>query len=358
MLNFVGQYFGEFGIPIHTKRFAKALLKHIPVNLVQLSGDVDELRPQYPEDEMDDEFFSHFDSPDPDWATLIFYYPNEYERWLFSDRRNMGYYIFECTKIPQPFVEAINELDAVCTASQWGVDILKANGVHIPCHVVHGGVDTDYFNPTNRNPGDGFKILHVGKCEQRKSTEEIIHAFVVAFRDNPQVTLTISADNVFTNVNVQDVVDQLLSAHEATDMRDRIHVIGFVDDIRTLYHSHHLAVFAPKAEGIGLPITEAMACGMPVIAPNHSGMSEYVSEENAIVLTGYVETDIWDPHFFPVAGAFGTWQAPDIDEIVEQMQWAYSNYDDAQRIGIQAASWMNANYTWDKVAQEFIERFV
>lgn len=353
MLNYIGQFFGEFGIPIHTRNFAKALLKYNPnINLTQLISDQGNIY------QLDPILSDKFGGIDLSASNFIFFYPDYYNDWIFSPIQNIGYYIFEITKLPQMYVESINKLDHICSASQWAIQVLKDNGVTKPCHVIPGGVDISYFNPQNRNLDNNlFKILHIGKWEARKSSREIIIAFAKAFEHYDFVTLTISAHNIFTRKNIDQEVDKVLSEIGYSNIRNRIHVIGFIKDIRVLYNSHHLAIFAPKAEGIGLPIIESMACGVPTIAPCHSGLSEFINDGNAIVLRDGNIVDIYDENFFPDSGKYGSWVVPSIQEMVNKMLWAFNNYKKATDIGLSASTWIKNNYTWDIAAKKFLTTF-
>ena len=54
--------------------------------------------------------------------------------------------------------------------------------------------------------------------------------------------------------------------------------------LRDLYLEHDVFVFPSFGEGFALPVLEAMAAGLLVIAPAHSGMKDFVNRGNAWVI--------------------------------------------------------------------------
>lgn len=72
---------------------------------------------------------------------------------------------------------------------------------------------------------------------------------------------------------------------------------GYMDDAQyaRLYQSASFYVNASHCEGLCLPLMEFMACGKPVIAPDHTAMQDYIDESVAFVVDSSVEACTW-PH--------------------------------------------------------------
>jgi len=74
--------------------------------------------------------------------------------------------------------------------------------------------------------------------------------------------------------------DQVHSYAIKSTQRERIRFLGFVpnEDLASLYHYASLYVFPSFYEGFGIPILEAMYCGVPVICSNRSSLPEIGGE--------------------------------------------------------------------------------
>ena len=55
-------------------------------------------------------------------------------------------------------------------------------------------------------------------------------------------------------------------------------------ELDALYGLADCYVHPARGEGFGLPVAEAMAAGVPVIAVAHAGLADFVSEETAVTV--------------------------------------------------------------------------
>ena len=137
--------------------------------------------------------------------------------------------------------------------------------------------------------GDAPYVLSVGTLQPRKNYVRLIRAFV-------QLT------NQPTNQPTNQLTNQLVIAGgrgwlyeetlaEAGKYPDRVRILGFVDDgdLPALYRNAALFVFPSLYEGFGLPVLEAMACGVPVVCSNASSLPEVAGD--AALLVDPLDTD-------------------------------------------------------------------
>lgn len=339
------QLFGDMGIPVHSRELAKAVIAlNKNTNLIPLfTGDMSKL---------EHGLKSNIKKADFNNPSFIFWYPNTYEDIIGLSPKTIGYYIFEYTVIPREWVSQINKLDLICTASDWGKSVLLNNGVTVPVEVIRGGVNNSIYNSSIRNVWNNaspFIFGNVGKFENRKNTELLVKTFINTFGKNNNVRLVLSIDNPHMHVNPQEYLESKYGKIS------NIEYIHHLPDIKSFYKRIHCAVFPTNAEGIGLPITETMSCGIPTIVSNNTGISEYANHDNAILLNDLSSIPVYDPVFFPKSGEFGEWASPTEKELSDKMKYVIENYNLSLSVGNTAESYMKNIYNWQSPAKKLLE---
>jgi len=108
-------------------------------------------------------------------------------------------------------------------------------------------------------PSDTIWLLNVGSTLPRKRLDLLLHVFAAIRREAPHVRL-LRAGGGFTP-------SQLELAQEL-GVRDAIVILPFLERevLSAIYRRAALLLLTADAEGFGLPLVEAMACGCPVVA--------------------------------------------------------------------------------------------
>ncbi len=125
----------------------------------------------------------------------------------------------------------------------------------------------------------GPYLLFVGNIEPRKNLETLIHACVRLWNSTIyKYPLLVVGHKDWFYKNVWEVVRKLKA-------EDAVIFTGVVDndDLPFLYSGADVFVFPSLAEGFGIPVIEAMACGTPVIAANCTSLPEIVADAGLLV---------------------------------------------------------------------------
>jgi glycosyltransferase involved in cell wall biosynthesis len=124
------------------------------------------------------------------------------------------------------------------------------------------------------NIADRPYLLYTSTIELRKNHAVLLRAFARLIEKNPNLPHRllfcggkwIGAEAVFE-------LAEKLGLYE-----DRFRYLGYVDDLTSLYSGADLFVYPSHYEGFGLPILEAMACEVPVIAANATSLPEVLGD--------------------------------------------------------------------------------
>jgi glycosyltransferase involved in cell wall biosynthesis len=118
-----------------------------------------------------------------------------------------------------------------------------------------------------------------------------------------------------------------------------------------LYNFADVYVTATRAEGWGLPIIEAAASGLPIIAPFYSGQKEYLEYiESTFLKTNYILSKIDDPefmHFWPNEGGnYGNWAKSEIISLEENFIQLKNNVSVYENLTLKNALIIQSQFNW------------
>ncbi|UCC65786.1 MAG: glycosyltransferase [Anaerolineae bacterium] len=261
----------------------------------------------------------------------------------------IGFTMLEVDGLSADWVEMCNRMDGVFTPSHFNENTFANSGVRCPITVMPLGIDPDMFNPSvpGRRIEGYFTFLSVFEWGERKAPEILLKAFNSEFKANEKVLLLLKVDNRDPSVNVQQqVADFGLSSDRAP--------IGFLYNqpianiqMGALYRSADCFVLPTRGEGWGMPILEAMACGLPVIATNWSAQTEFMNQGNAYPLC--VRQLIPAQAKCPYYKGFH-WADPDYEHLRYLMRYVFEHQDKAREKGHQAAKEVAHKWTWQQAA--------
>lgn len=175
--------------------------------------------------------------------------------------------------------------DHIISVSQYTKkDIMRLLG--IPSNkisVIYHGIEEDYFThlPTPANLAaikkkfgiTGPFLLYVGTINPRKNLVFLIEVFIEIAKQHPTLQLVIVGKKGW-------YYDELFTMIDKYNLRKRVILTDYINDSdkRVLYGAATVFVFPSLYEGFGLPIIEAMALQLPVIASDRSSIPEVLGD--------------------------------------------------------------------------------
>ena len=153
-------------------------------------------------------------------------------------------------------------------------------------HVMHLGFDSSRFNPSAMNSSalvryglqDIKYVSYVGSINRNKN----IHNIIISYSKSQCSDLyLVIAGKVLDPGYYKELVGLVKNYH----LVERVKFIDYVsyDDLPSLYCGSSLFLFPSFYEGFGLPILEAMACGVPVITSDRHSMPEVAGDAAILV---------------------------------------------------------------------------
>jgi len=127
-------------------------------------------------------------------------------------------------------------------------------------------------------------VYHGGGLEIRKNTERLLRAYAKLRNDRDDIPPLVISGRVHAKGNrlatdVVGIIDRL-------GLNDHVKLLGFVsaEDLPALYRGALFFVFPSLYEGFGIPIVEAFAVGVPVLAGQSAGAVPEVAGNAALLV--------------------------------------------------------------------------
>ena len=220
----------------------------------------------------------------------------------YRGRRNVARCIFENTDLAHGGVVTRSLRRAAGRVAVERRPLAQATGRD--AKIIFEGVDTSLFCPAPRSglmDRDKFYVFSGGKVEFRKGQDLVLLAFAKFAERHRDAVLVTAWHSIWPHLSV-GFKGRLgtplgLDAHGRLGMREwaarngvdpqSVIDVGLVPNamMPSILREMDVALQPSRAEACtSLPVKEAMACGVPVIAAFNTGMKDLLDDDNAFVL--------------------------------------------------------------------------
>ena len=272
------------------------------------------------------EFFSHVRSE-------LHLHGLPWKRWFIVFHRRLYYMlvmVLERKMYRDPRVRLVAVSDLVAHH-------LKIHFDRTDVAVIANAVDTTRFTlearlarrsttrQSFRYSDDDFVLLIIGNDWKIKGVDFLLRALTLC--DLAVHLLVVGSDD--PRLYQTQVIDSV--------MNDRVRFEAPSRDVLSFYSAADVYVGPSLGDAFGLPILEAMACGLPVIASIHAGASEFIRNGE----TGLLLSNPRDP-----------------SEIASLVQRLFVDASLRMKMGFAASQYVQANCGWDQNAlktRDFLE---
>jgi glycosyltransferase involved in cell wall biosynthesis len=196
------------------------------------------------------------------------------------------------------YTNTLNQYQHIVTYTEFAKQELEWGGLHVPCTVIPHGVDTDTFYPGDKRearvtlgipelPDGAFMVTYVASNQPRKKVDVFIYTINEWLRKYPHNNVYFYYHGALAapgGLDVVQFIDYLDNENKRLgytfSLSDRFRTTGErgiiqKQHMRYIYQAADLYFHACAVEGWGMPLHEAMATGIPSVAPEYSALAEW-----------------------------------------------------------------------------------
>ena len=272
--------------------------------------------------------------------------------------KHIGFCVFETINPPKNWVEMMNNMDSIVTASHFNKNTFAEAGVKVPISVVPHCFDARLFNKNVKNSGRYGRttFISIGTWKKRKNWEMLIRGWYEAFENKHNVCLLIKTDkpNELKAMVQQIKQNSDWRAKNTAPIYCEEKVLVDFEDIPSLLRKGDIYVSASIGEGFALPVLHAMAMGIPVLTTRFGGVLEYAKPElcNYFEPLRYITIPLMD-NIPQLTNCI--WPYISIKEIAQKMQKVLFDIKDREIKAERAYEYVHANLTYNPIAKKMFK---
>ena len=183
----------------------------------------------------------------------------------------------------------INNADVIIANSQFTADLITKNFRAKTVKIIHPGTDTEQFSPSNKiaakkyfDVADKFVLSTLSVIRRHKGLETILESLA-------KIPLPLRTDFLLMIGGKGPAVDYYKKMCHQKGISQHVRWLGYIaeKDLPNFYRASDIFLLTSVSseklnavEGFGMVLTEAQACGTPVIGTKSGGIIDAIEEGN------------------------------------------------------------------------------
>jgi glycosyltransferase involved in cell wall biosynthesis len=252
----------------------------------------------------------------------------------------------------------IKGVDQLVAYTEFGKEAFLKHDKTKDIAVVYHGVDVEEYRPLDDKEvsdfrkqyfgthADKFIFMNVNRNQQRKDIPRTMQAFKEFQKEVPESILYLhmaKKDQGWSLVDLCEVME-LSPTKDIIFPENMEPNQGYPREVlNMLYNACDCVLSTTLGEGMGLAWLEAMACKTPIIMPDNTAMTEFITEDRGYLAASGSNSSLWTcvPNDNEIMRPL-----VDVEDLVRVMKEIHNNYDEAKAKATNAYSWIHDEMVW------------
>lgn len=263
---------------------------------------------------------------------------------------------WEFGSIPKKWLNIFSQADEIWVPSKYVRDIYCNDGVQPEkVFVVANGVNTELFKKKdsryNIKTSKKIKLLFVGGTVYRKGIDVLLKAYTETFTNKDDICLIIKdvgKTTIYEGRNFSEQIKQILSIQGVAE-------IEYIDshlsdnDLVDLYNTCDFLVHPYRGEGFGLPVLEAMACGMIPIVTKGGATDDFCNSSNSIQINS-IKLFLTENKIGELETVNTPWMLePDYEDLKRILKLIYEQYETIKDKFTDVDKIISSQWNWNTI---------
>jgi glycosyltransferase involved in cell wall biosynthesis len=171
--------------------------------------------------------------------------------------------------VERRLLKIVSKFDIIITMGTKAVEFFKKKNINTQYQVLSGGIDSEKFVPSNKNPS--VDLILTCRLAEIKRIDIFLQTVKLVADKIPDVKVLIAGDGKL-------LADLKQMAYEL-NINSNVYFAGHQSNVEKLLQKSKIFVLTSDSEGLSLSVIEAMMCGLPAIVSDVGDLGDMVEDE-------------------------------------------------------------------------------
>lgn len=275
---------------------------------------------------------------------------------------NIAHLFWETSKLPKEWVDPLNDVDEVWTASFLQAVMIRASGVKAPIYHFPQPIDVtkayEEITPYKTGHKKDFTFYSVFQWILRKNPKALLRAYWQEFEGNDNVTLLIKTYRItYLDKEYQLIKEDINQWRKELKLKHYpkvflVHKLLTDSQMLRFHQMGDVFVNPSSGEGWNRPMQEAMLLGKPTVSGDNGGITDIMTP----VYYYKVESNnkqVKQQPFIPWYTSDMTWKELSEEDLRKQMRAVYGMKDRREK---EAQEYVIDNFSYQTVGNAMKQR--